>query len=337
MAVSTPGDLIHPALLVLLADGVLHSGEDLAEHLAVSRAAVWKGVERLRALGISVLSEARRGYRLAQRVDLLDGGVIRQSVSLERAGNLRTVTVHFAVDSTNTRLLDAAPPPFGTADVCLAEIQSAGRGRRGRRWVSPFGGSIALSVAWTFRDSVRQLPALSLAVGVAAARALARIGAAGIRLKWPNDLWLNDRKMGGVLIELRAEAGGPAFVVIGIGINVRLGEADRRDLESTGTAVAALADACPSPPTRNLTAGVLLDELLSMLIDFERNGFAPYREEWLRLDALRDRPAEVLLGGLVVAGTARGVDEEGALVLEAADRSQKFVSGEVSLTLQRKR
>jgi BirA family biotin operon repressor/biotin-[acetyl-CoA-carboxylase] ligase len=337
MAVPAAGDLTHPALLVLLADGALHSGEQLAASLSVSRAAIWKGIEKLRAEGIVVLSQARRGYRLAQPVDLLDARRIRETVGSDRVALLRSLEVRFAVDSTNTYLFAAPPPPFNTADVCLTEIQRAGRGRRGRRWIAPFGGSLALSIAWTFPETVRNLPALSLAVGVTVARALARVGATGIALKWPNDIWFEDRKMGGVLIELRAEAGGPAFVVIGIGINVRLAAAARREIEHSGVRVAAVADACVEPPSRNVTAGVLLDELLSMLATFERDGFAPYREPWMRLDALRDRPAEVSLGGAGVAGIARGVDDDGALVLEADGRSRKFVSGDVSLALQRER
>ena len=126
------------------------------------------------------------------------------------------------MDSTNTRLLGLPPPPAGCADVCLSELQHSGRGRRGRRWIATFGDSIALSLAWTFGDAARASPALSLATGVAISRALAKAGARGIGLKWPNDIWFDDRKLGGVLIELRADAGGPAHVVIGVGLNASL-------------------------------------------------------------------------------------------------------------------
>jgi BirA family biotin operon repressor/biotin-[acetyl-CoA-carboxylase] ligase len=333
VAVSTARDLIHPPLLVLLADGDVHSGERLAADLGVSRAAVWKGIEKLRKEGIEIQALPRRGYRLPWPVDLLDGGCIRAGVRRHLSAHLRGLEIRFAVDSTNTHLLAAPPPPFATADVCIAEIQSAGRGRRGRRWVAPFGSGIACSLAWIFPETARNLPALSLAVGVAVARALARVGGVGIALKWPNDIVYRDRKIGGVLIELRAEAGGPAFVVIGIGINVTLPAAARRKIEAAGTRPAALADACAQAPSRNLTVGVLLDELLSMLLSFEREGFAPYRDAWSNLDALRDRPALVLLGRDAIAGIARGVDDEGALLLEIAGRNRKFVSGEVSLRL----
>jgi BirA family transcriptional regulator, biotin operon repressor / biotin---[acetyl-CoA-carboxylase] ligase len=325
------GLLSPPLLLVLLADGELHSGEWLAKELNVSRAAVWKGVDRLRDMGLEVHALPRRGYRLSNRVELLDGQRIRAELAAQRLGLLRNLEFLFDVDSTNTRLLAAAPPPSGSADACLCEMQLAGRGRRGRRWIAPFGSGVALSVAWTFPDGARTLPALSLAVAVAITRALVRAGAVGISLKWPNDIWFQDRKIGGVLIELRAEGGGPAHVVIGVGINVVLSAAARAKIEADGARVAAVADACAATPSRNLVAGAILDELLSMLGEFEREGFAAFRNDWMALDALCGRPAGVLLADAVVVGTARGVDEEGALLLETGDRVQRFVSGEASL------
>lgn len=333
MAVSISRCIDHPLLLVLLADGRLHSGEWLARELGVSRAAVWKGVERLRAQGIEVQALPRRGYCLPHPVELLDAGRIRSALNIDRNRQLRRLELLFEVDSTNTRLLGAAPPPYGSADVCLSEIQHAGRGRRGRPWIAPFGAGLAMSLGWVFSDASRALPALSLGVGVAVARALARAGARGISLKWPNDIWLNDRKMGGVLIELRAEAGGPAHVVIGIGLNVALSAASRREIEETQVRVAAVADACPEPPSRNWVAGTLLDELLSMLAQFEREGFAPFRQAWMALDALGGRPAQVIVGEQAVSGIASGVDSDGALLLESGGKLRKFVSGEVSLRL----
>jgi BirA family transcriptional regulator, biotin operon repressor / biotin---[acetyl-CoA-carboxylase] ligase len=331
MAVSIASRLDHPLLLVLLADGQLRSGEWLAKELKVSRAAVWKAVERLRALGVEVQALPRRGYRLSNPVELLDARRIGAELGPERMAQLRTLDLMFDVDSTNSRLLGNAPPPLGQADACLSELQHAGRGRRGRRWIAPFGAGVALSVAWTFSDGAGALAALSLGVGVAVARALERAGARGVTLKWPNDIWLRDRKLGGVLIELRAEASGPAHVVIGVGVNVDLPAAARREIEAGGVRVAAVADACAAVPSRNLVAGAILDELLSMLGQFEREGFAAFRDAWTALDALSGRPARVLLGHTVISGTSRGVDQEGALLLDTGDRVQRFVSGEASL------
>jgi BirA family biotin operon repressor/biotin-[acetyl-CoA-carboxylase] ligase len=322
-----------PPLLVLLADGLLHSGETLARELGISRAAVWKGIERLRRRGIEVEAVPRCGYRLPRAVELLDAAAIRAAIRADGLGRLRRLEVSFEVDSTNTRLLAAPPPPHGSAQVALCELQRAGRGRRGRPWIAPFGGSLALSLAWSFAETARVSPALSLCVGVAVARALERAGARGIRLKWPNDLWFLDRKIGGVLLELRAEASGPAHVVIGVGINVDLAADARRDIAATGVAAAAVADACASAPSRNFIAGAIIDELLSMLVDFEREGFAAFREAWTSLDGLRDRQAQVLLADTRIGGTARGVNAEGALQLETAGRTREFVSGEASLRL----
>jgi len=322
-----------PELLVLLADGRLHSGEQLAGRLGVSRAAVWKGIERLRRKGIDVLAVPRRGYRLPEPVELLDAECIRRGVRPRSAERLAELELLFDVDSTNSRLLAAPPPPFGMAHVVLSELQHAGRGRRGRGWLAPFGGSLALSLAWSFVDASRANPALSLCVGVAVARALGRAGATGIRLKWPNDLWFGERKIGGVLLELRAEASGPAHVVIGVGINVALTAGARAAIAATGAQAAAVADACSTPPSRNLIAGAIIDELLSMLLCFERDGFAAFHDAWDSLDGLKDRAAKVLLADRQQHGVARGVTAAGALRLDCAGRIQEFVSGEVSLRL----
>ncbi len=327
------GCLTHPRLLVLLADGEVHSGESLAAQLRQTRAAVWKGVQRLRAAGIEVEALARRGYRLSRPAELLDTGRICAELADDRKPHVHNLELLFEVESTNTRLLSSAPPPSSTADVCIAELQHAGRGRLGRRWVAPFGGGIAMSLGWTCSDVVRTLPALSLGVGVAVSRALTRAGASGITLKWPNDIWFQDRKLGGVLIELRAEAGGAAHVVIGVGVNVTLPAEVRREIETGGASVAAVADACKEPASRNRVAGAILDELLSMLLQYERFGFAAFRDAWVALDGLNGRAAQVLVGDNAVSGIARGVDADGALLLETKDRMQRFVSGEASLRL----
>jgi len=331
MAVSIPSGVEPPLLLGLLADGRLHSGEGLAQTLGVTRTAVWKGIERLRRRGIEIVATARRGYALPEAVELLREAPIRACVADPNALRLRRVDVPFDVDSTNSRLLGAAPPPFGVADAMLCELQHAGRGRRGRPWLAPFGAGIALSLAWIFIDASLVTPALSLCVGVAVARALERAGARGIGLKWPNDLWFNERKLGGILIELRAEASGPSHVVIGVGLNVSLTAAARTLIESSGVCVAAVADACAERPSRNLVAGAIIDELLQMLVEYERTGFSAFRDAWAALDVLRDRPADLSLGDTTVSGIARGVDAQGALQLERAGRVAGFMAGDASL------
>lgn len=337
MAVPVPDRVGYAALVARLvarlADGDVHSGPSLVRELGASRDQLKRAVQRLKALGVEIVALPWRGYRLPAPVELFDAARIVGALGREHRASIRRLEVLFEVDSTNSRLLAAPPPPLMFADVCLCEIQSAGRGRRGRLWVSPFGGSIAMSLGWTFPEGGRAKPALSLAVGVAIARALDRVGARGVRLKWPNDIWLTDRKIGGVLIEVKTEAGRAAQVVIGIGLNLQLSPEVRRAIEAAGVRVAALSDACPLPVSRNGLAAALLAELLSMLGGFEAEGFAPFRAEWLALDALCGRAARVLGADGGIAGIARGVDDDGALLLEGGGRMHRFVSGEVSLRL----
>jgi BirA family transcriptional regulator, biotin operon repressor / biotin---[acetyl-CoA-carboxylase] ligase len=331
MAVSIPSSVDRPALLMLLADGGVHSGASLARELG-SGAALTQALAGLRAQGVEVQELEQYGYRLPRPVELLDEARIR-AVLDERHNRQLGLQLLFEVDSTNTCLLNAPAPPNGRAEASLSEIQYAGRGRRGRPWIAPFGASLALSLGWTFQQSARALPALSLATGVAVSRALARAGAQAIALKWPNDIWFQDRKIGGVLIEMRTEADGAAYVVIGVGLNVSLSVDARREIESTQVLVASAADACPAPPSRNWLAGAILSELLSMLAQFEREGFAPFRQPWIALDALGGRPAQVMLGDTVVSGIACGVDAEGALLLRTGGKVRTFVSGEARLRL----
>ena len=322
------------ALIARLADGQVHSGERLAQALGVSRAAVWKGIERLRAQGVGILAEPRRGYRLPVAVELLEDSRITRAIAPGRRQRLRGIEVLFDVDSTNDRLLNGEPPPPDQALLCCCELQRAGRGRRGRRWLVPFGQGIAMSIGWQFREMPRDLPALGLAIGVAIARALGRVGARGIRLKWPNDVCFEDRKLGGVLIDLRAEAEGPVHVVIGIGLNLALSVSARVEIEATGVRAAAVADACAATPSRNEVAGTVADDVLAVLEAYERSGFAPLRAEWSSLDAFADRRVRLSLGTESVHGIARGIDAEGALRLDVDGTVRKFLSGDLSLRLE---
>lgn len=319
-------------LIGLLADGEFHSGERLARSLGVSRTAVWKHLQRFAALGLELHRVPNRGYRLAQPIDLLDAAAIKRLVASGSRRKLRSLEVLGQTDSTNSRLLNVADLPSGKADVCLAEQQSAGRGRRGRTWVAPFGGGICLSLSWLFPEPPRQLSALSLVAGLSVRRAAHRFGARDIQLKWPNDVLVGSRKLGGILCELRAEAGGPAYVVIGIGINTRLSAAARREIASTGVEAADLDEAlAPRSAGRNEVAAAIIDELIVALEVFQQDGLQPFLEEWRNADAMHGAAARVTLGDTIHRGIARGVDAEGALLLETPTGLLRFISGEVSV------
>jgi len=321
------------ALLALLADGALHSGRDLAAQLGVSRAAVWKLVGELRGRGVPVESEPRRGYRLPTAVELLDAGRIARTAAARGPGPEAAVEVLFETDSTNTYLNDAAPPFPGRPRVAFAELQRAGRGRRGRSWLAPFGSGLTFSVAWTFPETPPGLPALGLALGVVVAEALRGFGLADVRLKWPNDVVWRQRKLGGMLLQLRTEAGGPASVVAGLGLNLVLPDAARTALATAGALpVADLREAMAGgAPGRNELAGALAAAMLAGLDEFGRSGFATFVPRWAGLDALAGARVRVAQGAECIEGEARGADADGALLVAVGGRIERFHSGDVSL------
>jgi BirA family biotin operon repressor/biotin-[acetyl-CoA-carboxylase] ligase len=347
MAVATLSaqPVVRERLIGLLADGGWHSGEQLARSLGVSRTAVWKALKRLDAMGVAVERRPRQGYRWRQHgadqvepgLELLDAGAIRQGLSAASRARLRNLDVVLHTDSTNQRLLEVQNLPAGRSDVYLAEYQSAGRGRRGREWIAPFGNGLCLSVSRMFADTPPQLGALSLAAGVAVLRALSRFAIAGVGLKWPNDLLFRHRKLGGILTELRAEGAGPVYVVVGVGINLHLTPDVRERLGGSaariqGMEAAALCEASAGVlRMRNALAAGLVDELIAMMAEYQRTGLHAFAAEWRQADALLAAPVHVLAGEQVHGGLARGIDEEGALLVEVPGRLLRFTSGEVSL------
>jgi BirA family biotin operon repressor/biotin-[acetyl-CoA-carboxylase] ligase len=324
--------VLREQVLARLADGAFHSGEALARDLGVSRTAIWKCVRGLVAIGIDINAVPKRGYRLPQGVELLDAEAILKSVSAGARGRIRRLQCPLVTDSTNAQLLAVEDLPSGRADVCIAELQTAGRGRRGRSWTAPFGSGICLSMSWQFSEVPRQLSALSLAIGVAVLRALKKAGVPGVRLKWPNDLHAGNGKLGGVLIELRAESSGPAYVVVGLGLNYRLSARTRSEFANAGIEAADLADAQPQHQLgRSRCTAAILDSLVDALVDFERAGLQPFAREWREADALAAAGANVQFGDRTFQGIARGIDEDGALLLETPGQLLRFNSGEVTV------
>jgi len=314
-----------------LADGRFHSGEALARALGVSRSAVWKAAAALRAAGSALHAVPNRGYRLAHGSEPLDPDRIRAHLAREARARIARIDVAWTIGSTNTALLERANPQSGSAEVLLAEYQSAGRGRRGRAWLAPPGGAICLSMSWTFREVPQDLGALGLVVGVCALKALREHGVAGVSLKWPNDLLVDERKLGGVLIDLRAESAGAACVVIGIGLNLMLGAAVLQQIAASGTAATDLASLARPLPARNALVAALVSACVHGLIEFERQGLKPFIEDWRAADALRGRAVNVSAADGVARGVARGIDLRGALVLETPQGIRRFISGDVTV------
>jgi BirA family transcriptional regulator, biotin operon repressor / biotin---[acetyl-CoA-carboxylase] ligase len=318
------------ALLRLLADGESHADEELASALALPLAQLRRELGALSDWGLTLPATAQRSHQLPAPLDLIDRDRLEAALRPATRERLERLEVHDEVDSTNARLLEAGGVPAGRTRVALAEFQSAGRGRRGRDWLQPFGSGLCLSLAWLFPEPPAVLGALSLAAGVATLRALATHRVPGLSLKWPNDVLRDGGKLGGILVELRLGAGGPAYVVVGVGLNVRMPPALPAAIAAAGgTAPADLADIA-SPP-RTLLAAALLDELVAALVEFEVRGFAPFVAEWSGADALRDRIVNVQGVGGVREGVARGIAPDGALRVEISGRIEMLTTGEVTL------
>jgi BirA family transcriptional regulator, biotin operon repressor / biotin---[acetyl-CoA-carboxylase] ligase len=314
-----------------LADGEFHSGEELAQALEVSRSAVWKASGALRELGATLQAVRNRGYRLGHATEALEAASIRAHLTREVREHVSSVDSLWSTDSTNSVLLKRPNPPHGKSEVVTAEYQTAGRGRRGRAWLAPPGGAICLSLNWTFREVPQDLSALGLVIGVCLLRALRRLGVSDAALKWPNDILVAERKLSGVLIELRAESAGPACVVIGIGLNVALGATLLKRIAETGIAATDLVSSGATGETRNEVTGALVSSCVQGLMVFEREGLKPFIEEWRGADALRGRPVAVSAPEGSTHGLARGIDVRGALMVETPQGVRRFISGDVTV------
>jgi BirA family transcriptional regulator, biotin operon repressor / biotin---[acetyl-CoA-carboxylase] ligase len=332
-ALDAPETLVQ-SVFAALADGAAHSGEQLAAERGVSRSAVWKAVGALQELGLTIEAAPHRGYRLTAPVTPLEASNIVSQLSSAVTERLRGAEVVWSLPSTNSALLARSEPPVGKFDFLLAEYQSAGRGRRARQWLAPPGGALCLSIGWTYATLPRGAAALSLAVGVCARRALYAFTGVPVQLKWPNDLLAADGKLGGILIELRAESAGPAYVVIGVGINCALGVALSRRVHDAGTIPADLAGLGLAACDRNRLAALLVTEIIGGVVEFERQGLAPFAAEWNEADALIGRPVKLSLADSEYLGLARGIDSEGALRVQGTDAVRHFHSGEVSVRAQ---
>ena len=262
-----------------------------------------------------------------QPLEALHQQQILSRISAAARDRLRSLTVLGEVDSTNRFLLEGEG--FGEAGVhvCVAETQTAGRGRRGRAWVSPGGANLYLSVLRTFAVVPESLQGLSLAVGVAVARAMQSLDVQGIALKWPNDILLGGVKLGGILLEMSGRSRGPWRVVTGIGINVHMPADAGANIDQPWTDLAAHG----AHPGRNRLAAQVLTEVILAQEQFVEAGFEAFRRDWELLDAVRDHEVELRDASSSRWGTARGVDASGALLLEVQGRCERIVSGDISL------
>lgn len=258
-----------------------------------------------------------------------DDEEILRNLSGEARAGLERLDAFGEIGSTNTWLLEQVPPAAGRFRAATAAHQTAGRGRQGKSWVSPPSAGLSLSVAYTFADASRDLGGLTLATGVGIAAALRKLGA-DVAVKWPNDLVLHDRKLGGILTEAKP-ATGATTVVVGVGVNVELPDTVRQEAAEWKNGVADLAEGLDRLPSRPELAAVVIESLVQTIVRFDRDGFAPFHAAWSEFDWLRSRAVVTEEPGSEVCGEACGVAEDGALLLKTPDGVRRVVSGSVTL------
>lgn len=307
-------------LISILADGEFHSGEQLGEQLGMSRAAINKHIQTLRDWGVDVFTVPGKGYSLPEPIHLLDEKKISQQIEHGR------VTVLPVIDSTNQYLLERLDE-LTSGDTCVAEYQQAGRGRRGRKWFSPFGANLYLSMYWRLEQGPAAAIGLSLVIGIVIAEVLQQLGAEQVRVKWPNDIYLQDRKLSGILVELTGKTGDAAQIVSGAGINLVMRHVES-DVVNQGWISLQEAGVVID---RNLLAARLIKELRLGLELFEQEGLAPYLPRWEKLDNFIHRPVKLIIGDKEIYGISRGIDAQGALLLEQDGVIKAWVGGEISL------
>lgn len=309
-------------LLKLLKDGRFHSGQALGAALGISRSAVWKQLQHMESdLNLSIHKVRGRGYQLAAPLELLESDQLDASPW--------PVSIHHSLDSTNAEALRAIERGAMAPFAVMAERQTAGRGRRGRKWVSPFAENIYYSLVLRMDGGMRQLEGLSLVVGLAVLNALKSVGVSEAGLKWPNDVLVGNKKIAGILLELVGDPADVCHVVLGIGINVNMKVASEVDqawtslfLES-GVAI-----------NRNILVSRLNESLLVYLRRHESLGFSDLQSEWELNHLWQGCEVSLIAGVHQVNGTVMGIDQQGALRMSVGGEEKVFSGGELSLRLR---
>ncbi len=318
-------------LLDYLSDSQFHSGEDLALKLGISRTAVWKKVRKLNTLlPVPILSIQSKGYKMAEPISVLDKKAILTLLPPLIQKQVSQIDVLVECPSTNQYLLDCLEQDQSGNRIVFAEMQTHGRGRRGREWVSPFASNLYMSLLWQLDISIAEVAGLSLVVAISVAKAMQNLGVNDVMLKWPNDIYVHNQKLAGVLLELRGESNSPCQAVIGIGVNVNMPMKEGGKIDQQWVDMQQLLK---KQLNRNEVAAMILNELIPRLQQFNFSGFTDFMAQWAQLDLLLNRVINIDGHMYLKHGIARGVDKNGALLVESDGKVQPLYSGEVSIRL----
>tara|TARA_R110000868_G_scaffold407985_1_gene690054 strand:- start:10922 stop:11890 length:969 start_codon:yes stop_codon:yes gene_type:complete len=309
-------------ILKILADGEFHSGQAIGEQLGITRTSIWNHIKGIEAYGYNVDSLPGKGYRISGGTNLLDVDALEAAFP-----NLKNLMVFSEIDSTNQYLLDNCQSFNDTPVVCLAEYQRAGKARRGRKWESPFGKNLYCSVAYQFETGVNAIAGLSLAIGVVVAQTLEHFGLQNVQLKWPNDVYVNGKKVVGILVEFLGEVTGPCDVVVGVGININKPQQDyaiNQDWTCMETALGQSVD-------RTAFSCYFLQQLLQALDTFKAEGFAAFHQQWQHYDCLIGKEINAEKQNKSFTAKVLGLDNQGNLIVSTKQGETALTGGEVSV------
>ncbi|MBI4357582.1 MAG: biotin--[acetyl-CoA-carboxylase] ligase [Gammaproteobacteria bacterium] len=310
-------------LYTLLAEGTSHSPQTLSQKSGVSAFLIPHKIEQLKEMGLEVRN-FKKCYRLKHSIEVLNAEVIRSYLTPLAQSFFHAIETRFMVDSTQDTLVVEVPPHNA---VLFAEYQTKGRGRAGRTWVNPLGGQLAFSLLWKTKRGSEDLSGLSLVVGIAVAKTLRHQGVSNLKLKWPNDLILRGKKLGGILIDV-LETESSQSVVIGVGMNLRLARTVKQDIHQPVTDLACHPLLLHN---RNALAASILNTLTESLRLFESGGCEPFLQEWQSLDFLFGKAIEWKMGDTTQRGVAEGVNARGELCVRQEEAIQAIVCGDISV------
>ncbi|MAY41801.1 MULTISPECIES: bifunctional biotin--[acetyl-CoA-carboxylase] ligase/biotin operon repressor BirA [unclassified Neptuniibacter] len=315
------------SLLSILADGKFHSGRELGDEIGISRSAIWKHMRRLEDGGLEIYSVKGRGYRVPGGLELLDLEEIQQGLLPEVGSLISNPDLQLSVTSTSELAMKASQAEDCHGRLFLAEQQTAGRGRRGRDWVSPYGRNLYFSLVWRFEQGIAAVEGLSLLVGIAIVRAMEKMNIEGVQLKWPNDLLYQGKKLAGILLEVHGEASGQCQVVIGVGINAEMPQEVGAAIDQPWTDLKTIMGGV----SRNKLMAEVLNELAVGLTEFQQSGFSVLVDEWQARNAMQEQQITLQIGNDLVEGVCKGVNASGALLLESGEGVKAYHGGEISI------
>ena len=319
------------ALLKILANGKYHSGAALGEHFGVSRAAIWKIIQKLEeTFKLTVFAVKGKGYKLQSSIELLDKEIIIEQLDKKTKDKLSQLDVFFDIDSTNSYLTSKSIDGAASGYIVLAEQQTKGQGRRGRTWYSPFGSNLYLSLLWRYPYGPAQLGCLSLFIAVAIVRALNKLGIEDAGVKWPNDIYWKNKKLAGILLEMRGEANGPSAIVIGLGLNMAMKDDNVGAEKNISQPWIDIETITGRKVDRNNFTAVVIDslfEVLNAVPDTQKD----LLREWQDMDVLKGEEIEIQFADKVIHGKALGINPDGALKVLHDNKEIVCHSGEVSI------